>query len=154
MTDTATLAPLTKQVHVPCDPTRAFQVFTEELRQWWPIDTHSIGGDDVDEVVIEPRVGGRVYELLRSGECAVWGDVLIWDPPARFVMTWHPGTPAEEATELELRFTPTTGGTQVDLEHRGWERRIEDGAAMRSSYDTGWDMVIERYVDAAATMDE
>ena len=31
-----------------------------------------------------------------------WGEVLIWEPPARFVMTWHM---AAAVTEVELTFT-------------------------------------------------
>jgi hypothetical protein len=62
-------------------------------------------------------------------------------------MTWHPGSDPAQATELEVRFTAVPEGTQVDLEHRGWERRV-DGAEARPSYDSGWDMVLARYLAA------
>lgn len=37
------------------------------------------------------RQGGRVTERLRDGSEAVWGALLVWEPPDRLVMTWHPG---------------------------------------------------------------
>jgi hypothetical protein len=123
---------------------RAFELFTAELGDWWPLEKHSVGGDDREAVVVEPRAGGQVFEQLRDGVRAVWGDVLVWDPPERFAMTWHPGGDPATATEVEVRFTAVAEGTQVDLEHRGWERRA-DGATARPSYDTGWTMVLARY---------
>ena len=38
-------------------------------------------------------------------------------------------------------------GTQIDLEHRGWEEFGADaGQALRDSYNPGWDSVLESLV--------
>ena len=143
---TPALAPVRKEVLVPCGAERAFALFTAEMSQWWPMLTHSVGGAEHCGVVFEGRVGGQVYEDLPGGR-AVWGDLLVWEPPARFVMTWHPGRDASSATELEVRFVEAAGGTRVELEHRGWEHRDDAGSA-RESYDTGWDLVLAKYASA------
>jgi hypothetical protein len=38
----AQLAPLIKQVRVLCSVERAFELFTERMSDWWPLQTHSV----------------------------------------------------------------------------------------------------------------
>jgi hypothetical protein len=49
-----------KTVLVDFTPEEAFELFTARIASWWPVRTHSYGGDAVKNVVCEPRVGGRV----------------------------------------------------------------------------------------------
>jgi hypothetical protein len=77
--------------------------------------------------------------------------VLAWEPPKRFVMTWHPGREADGAQELELRFAAVPGGTRVELEHRGWQALGERARETRDAYDDdarGWPSVLARYQQA------
>jgi uncharacterized protein YndB with AHSA1/START domain len=141
----AAVEPVHKTLVVACAPERAFAVFTHELGTWWPLGTHSIGGDKVVEVVFEEHVGGRIYERHEDGGEGEWGRVLAWDPPARFAMTWYPGNDAGRATELEVRFAAEGAGTRVDLEHRGWEILAEHAQEHRTGYDSGWGQVLEHY---------
>jgi uncharacterized protein YndB with AHSA1/START domain len=141
----AVVEPVHKTLTVKCSPERAFEVFTRELGTWWPLGTHSIGGDTITEVVFEEHVGGRIYERHADGGEGEWGRVLAWDPPTRFVMTWYPGSDATKATELEVRFAPEGEGTRVDLEHRGWEILAEQARESRSGYDSGWGDVLAEY---------
>ena len=71
-----------KTVLVDFTPEEAFDLFTARISSWWPVRTHSYGGDDVKSVVLEPRVGGRLYEVTAEGE-QDWGTVLAWEPPTR-----------------------------------------------------------------------
>jgi uncharacterized protein YndB with AHSA1/START domain len=137
-----------KSVVVNCDVERAFEVFTREIGSWWPLDTHSIGQHQITEVVFEEKVGGRVFERHENGGEGEWGRVLVWEPPARFVMSWYPGKDASQtnqATELEVRFRGEGDATHVDLEHRGWEVFAEEAEETRSSYDGGWGTVLGFY---------
>ena len=59
---------------------------------------------------MEPRTGGRWYEIGEDGSECQWGDVLAWEPPARVLLAWRIGIdwrydPAL-LTEVEIRFTP------------------------------------------------
>jgi uncharacterized protein YndB with AHSA1/START domain len=145
---TSTSAPVVhKSILVDAPPEEAFRAFTAGISDWWPFDSHSVGGERTHEAVFEERVGGRLYERTDGGEEAEWATVLEWEPPIRFVLSWHVN-PDDPSTEVEVRFTPEADGTRVELDHRGWERLGDKASAARGSYDSGWDVVLGRYVDA------
>ena len=76
MSTTVTEA-IRKTVLVDFPPAEAFDSSPPRIASWWPTETHSYGGDEVTDVVFEPRVGGRVYEVTDEGE-QDWGRVLEW----------------------------------------------------------------------------
>lgn len=135
---------------VDASPERAFQVFTEEIGMWWPLDDVHSRLEGAETAVIEPRKGGRVYERGASGEEASWGEVLEWEPPTLLVLAWKPNDSPYPPTEVEVRFTAEGERTRVELEHRGWERLGEDAAAARAGYDSGWMPLLARFEAAVA----
>jgi uncharacterized protein YndB with AHSA1/START domain len=147
-------APVRKTVFVNAPQDRAFDVFTGGIGRWWP-KTHKIGQADLDRPVVEPREGGRWYELDVDGsECEI-GKVSIWDPPARLVLIWQL-TPdftydPNLITEVEVLFTPEAGGTRVDLEHRDLEQMGERADAMREAVSGpgGWPALLQLFADEA-----
>jgi Activator of Hsp90 ATPase homolog 1-like protein len=134
-------------VRVPVET--AFRTFTAELGSWWPLPSKSVSMEDAETVMVEPAVGGRVYERARGGEQHPWGEVLVWDPPTRFAFSWHPGRAAETSQEVDVRFTGVEGGTRVELEHRGWERLVGHGGEIPEHFDSGWDEALASYVELA-----
>lgn len=131
---TITFEAVRKTRLVDLAPTEAFELFTSGIGRWWPTESHSYGGAAVTAVVLEPEVGGRLYEVTPDGE-QDWGSVLAWEPPHRFVLDWQIGDAA--GTEVEVVFTGDGMGTRVELEHRGF------GASdPRERYETGWDVVL------------
>jgi uncharacterized protein YndB with AHSA1/START domain len=141
---TAELA-IRKSVMVRVPVETAFRVFTAELRSWWPLASKSVTQEEAETVVVEPGVGGRVYERVRSGEEHLWGEVLVWEPPARFAFSWHPGRAAETAQEVDVRFTAVDEGTRVDLVHGGFEQLVGPGGAIPDHFDSGWDEALASY---------
>ena len=142
-----------KSLVVNCSPERAFEVFTE-IGSWWPVHTHSIsvmddGTEPPETAVMEPGVGGRLYERTRDGKELSWGKVLAWEPPSRLVIEWKVNPDAVAPTEIEVRFAPEGDGTRVELEHRGWERLGEAALESRTSYEGGWNGVLAGYEAAA-----
>src|ERR1700724_525804 len=83
-------APVRKQVHVKAPPERAFEVFTAGFARWWPA-SHHIGAAAYKNSLIEPRVGGRWYEIDEDGSECDWGEVLAWQPPRRLMLSWRIG---------------------------------------------------------------
>jgi activator of Hsp90 ATPase-like protein len=138
-----------KALTVHASVEHSFAVFTGRMNDWWPLLTHSVAEERAESVTFEREEGGRVYETIRGGEESDWGRVLVWEPPHRFVMTWHPGRGAGEATEVEVRFSADGAFTRVELEHRGWEARGGRAQAVRDGYDRGWEPVLGRFVEAA-----
>jgi uncharacterized protein YndB with AHSA1/START domain len=145
------IPPVESVVTVAWDPERAFRRFTEKIAEWWPLETHSMGQEKADTVVFETREGGRVYERSTDGTETTWGTVLAWDPPHRFVMSWHPGREPSTAQELEVAFQPSEGGTRVAVTHTGWEKLGPEGATMQTNYSEGWVFVLDRYRGSAET---
>ncbi len=138
-----------KSVTVSVPVERAFEVFTAEIGTWWPLRTHAVDTERSETVVMEGRVGGRLYERTPSGEEHVWGTLVAWEPPHRIVYSWHPGRGEETAQEVEITFSAEGEGTRVDIRHYGWEKlgdRLEETIA---SYNEGWDKVIAVYARAA-----
>jgi hypothetical protein len=138
------LAPLVKKVVVPVGVERAFEVFTAEMSAWWPLPSHSVGGDRALDVRLEGAVGGQILEYGDDGESTSWGTVSDWDPPRSVGFSWHPGSDPQEAGHVTVMFTPVENGTEVELTHTGWERR-PDGERARAGYDSGWDYVLSKY---------
>ena len=140
---TVAIDAIRKTVLVDFAPAEAFELFTTRIASWWPVGTHSYGGDDVTDVVLEPRAGGRLYEVTAAGE-QEWGSVLAWEPPDLVVIDWQIGE--ARGTEVEVRFSPEGAGTRVDLEHRGFEE-----SDPRGRYDGGWDIVLAPFVEQASS---
>lgn len=141
---TTDVAPLTRTTFVACTPERAFAAFTDEIRQWWPLRSHSVYEGDARSVVFED---GFLVEHSTDGQSCIWGQVLTWDPPSSFSMTWHPGREAGEHTEVVVTFRPEGEGTRVDLEHTGWEIFGDQAVTRRASYADalGWDLVLAEF---------
>lgn len=145
MSDALVIEAVRKTVTVDCVVEEAFRVFTTGATSWWPVDSHSIHGSNVREIVFEEREGGEVYEVSADGEKGHWATVLSWEPPNRLVLAWNILERDPVATELEVHFVPEGQTTRVELEHRGWEKVAEDPSSKRNDYDTGWKKVLADY---------
>jgi len=147
------LPPVVKEIVVALPPRAAFDLFTAQVAQWWPMAQYSCFQADCRRIEFEPRAGGAVTEVASDGRTAPWGTIVVWDPPHRFSMTWHPSFDPAQATFLEVAFAPAAaGGSSVRLMHSGWEARGEKAAGMREGYDGGWVGVLQRFADRAAAV--
>ena len=147
--------PVRRSVIVRRPLAATFALFTDRLDTWWPLHTHSIAADTfdgrvtVESIIFEKRPGGRVLERMSDGTEAPWGTIRVWEPPARFVMSWKPTLEEGPSTEVELRFTSVGAArTRIDLEHRGWELLGADDPR-REDYDAGWAALFEIFAEAA-----
>jgi hypothetical protein len=111
-----------QSIQVECEIEDAFRLFTEQFDAWWPLASYSIEGKNARTCVVEPWIGGRVFERGRSGEEHDWGTVTTWDPPNRVSFRWHPGRTEKHEDELvDVRFDAGSHGTQVTVIHSGWD---------------------------------
>ena len=92
--------PVRQSTIVRSDPGHTFDTFVRTIGAWWPAVPFSAGQDRVRDVV-EQRASGKVYETWADGTELDWGELLAWDPPERFIMTWAE-TPVP--TEVEFSF--------------------------------------------------
>jgi uncharacterized protein YndB with AHSA1/START domain len=144
--------PIRKSVTVPLGPHAAFRLFAERMGDWWPGETHSVSarhGARPRAVTVTPRPGGHVTETTPDGRQARWATITAYEPGARLAFDWHVGQrPDEEATQVEVTFTPVETGTRVDLVHDGFARRKETAALAQAGYRGGWAVVLASFVRA------
>lgn len=137
------LEPIRLAFHVECDSEHAFRTWTARTSLWWPA-SHTVSGEP--HLEFEPHVGGRIYERTQEGAEHDWGAVVAWEPPARIVYEWQLRVGRADATQVEIRFSDApTGGTRVEIEHRGWERLGAPGAARREGNLAGWGSLLPHF---------
>lgn len=143
--------PIRQSVLVRSDAEHTFTVFVRDIGLWWPTRPFSMGTRPVRHVVFQQRLGGRVYEVADDGTETTWGEVLCWEPPHRFRMTWE-AFPA--VTEVEVRFQPLGPAlTRVEVEHSGWDRLTpEEVAECANAGDVsgGWQIILAAFAAAVA----
>ncbi len=132
-----------------CPPGRAFEVWTDEFSRWWP-HSHSVSGDPAAEIVLEPGLGGRIFERTPDGTEHDWGEVTLWDPPRRLGYLWHIRRDRADATEVLLSFDDGRDGTtRLTIVHTGWERLGADAQRWRDANVGGWSSLLPHYVEFA-----
>lgn len=112
-------------VAVAVPPDLAFEIFTEEIDQWWRRGgKYRVAGKHRGFIRIEPQPGGRLFESFETDagtRVIETGRVLVWEPPTRLVFEWRAANFApDEKTEVEVVFTPSGDGTLVRVQHRGF----------------------------------
>lgn len=145
-----------KTFFVPWPPQEAFHIFANCIGDWWPLETHSLANKDKGEhataVVIEPHEGARFYEVLSDGHTRIdWGEVQKYIPGQLLTLNWKVGCAPEQATEVEVIFSPAGTQTKIDLLHRHWEKFGPKAEEMQKKYEAGWDVVLARFISFAKT---
>lgn len=133
------LTPVLKVRELPCSTAVAFTLFTDRMGEWWPIETHSVAGDRVQTITVEPVVGGHVYETDDAGVRRDWATVVVHEAPHLLVLDWYAGQTPDDATRVEITITPSGSACRLCLEHTGWT-----ASGVRDNYDSGWDLVLDR----------
>lgn len=139
--------PLLLSFDVDCPADHAFSVWTSKIGTWWPRD-HTVSGDP-EEIVLECRPGGRIYEETTVGERHEWGEVITWEPPRRLSYWWHIGGDRGTATEVEITFLDVGAArTRIAIAHRGWDALGAEAATRRDRNRAGWDGLVPHFVAA------
>jgi uncharacterized protein YndB with AHSA1/START domain len=141
------MEPLAIEFSVACSVDHAFAVWADRTSMWWPHD-HSVSGDPALTVTFEPRAGGRIFERTSQGDEHDWGQVLVWEPPAKLVYLWHIGQDPSAATEVEVTFTVDGQRTTVSIVQRGWERLGDSGPELRKRNHLGWSGLLPHFQSA------
>lgn len=148
---------VSRTVDVPAD--RAFAVFVDEFGKWWPAK-YTFAGDNLAEIVIEPKMNGRAIERDKAGAETVWGTVLTFFRPGHLVLAWQisPDRTVIDneagASRVDVRFVEQEPGkTEVVLVHRDFPRHGAGWEKYRhkmSVKEGGWPLLMDRYVKAVA----
>lgn len=145
------IEPIRCEVIVPVDPTRAFDYFAGALGRWWPLP-FTFAGSAFRDARIEPRAGGRWYEIDDKGEETSWGLVGDYEPGERLVLAFGIGADRRpekpgHASEVEITFTAADDGARITVEHRAFERHGESGQTLRDGMASpqGWPVILAEF---------
>jgi hypothetical protein len=143
------------QLTVALSQAAAFERFRHDVFQWWPrADTWC--GNCLEDLHFEGRKGGALWERGPEGLRLDMARVLRWVAPERMILRWHvgPGGVPEpdpaKASEVEIRFSKADGGTLIELEHRGLERKGEGEAEQRAVMAVRWLQILQAFSDFLA----
>lgn len=137
------IEPIRIDLELDCPPEHAFDTWTLAIDTWWPAD-HTVTGSPRPSVVLEPRLGGRLFERAADGTEHEWGEVTAWERPRRFAYLWHLRRDRADATDVEVLFHALAGGrrTRVEIRHTGWERLGAGGQDWRDRNLGGWSSLL------------
>jgi Activator of Hsp90 ATPase homolog 1-like protein len=146
-----------REITVAVTPERAFDLFANHMTEWWPAE-HHLATSPVVAMIIEPRVGGRLYDRCEDGSVSVWGQVTEWEPPARFAFawmitdTWQLETDVEKASRVSVSFSAEGDRTRVVVVHDEFWRMPDGGQGMADAVGApdGWQLGLNRFADFVA----
>jgi uncharacterized protein YndB with AHSA1/START domain len=123
------------------------------MSSWWP-RTHHIGEAEMVAAIVEPRIGGRWYEIGDDGKDCQWGVVLAWEPPRHLALSWHLDgdfrydPEALHASRVDVWFhAQDDGSTLVELVHTDLDRHGPTWTRLRDRATRGWSYILSTYVD-------
>lgn len=129
-----------KSILLACGQARAFEIFTRKISDWWPPERRHTK-DPKSTIVLSED--GRFFERDASGNEVELGTVITWEPPARIVLDWYPGTDKDHPTRVEIRFAAEGDGTRLVVEH-GPTSASEDLFSTRAPrYEASWSLVLD-----------
>lgn len=134
-------APIRRTLRVRASRQRAFDTFVA-MGGWW-MKSHSLAASGQKDVIIEPRAGGRWYEIGNDGTEQPWGKVVAFEPHERLHLIWSLNGAwtydPDFETNVEISFAEDGDHTIVSFEHRDLDRYGENAEAIRGDYESGMD---------------
>ncbi len=130
---------IVKSVVLPCDPRRAFGLFTEHAGLWWPTGRRHTK-DAQSTIRIE--AAGRFFERSSDGTEVELGVVHDFEPASRLLLDWYPGTGPENPTQVEITFEAVDTGTRVTVRHSAGSASSVAFRRNAPAYDRSWDLVM------------
>ena len=138
-----------KSVVLPCGPDRAFALFTGEISRWWPPERRHTS-DPSSRITLS--AGGAFFERAADGTTVDLGRVRVWEPPARLVLDFYPGTDPEHPTAVEIAFSPEGDGTRVRVVHRPTAASAALFDQRAPTFARSWDIVLGGLLDDAGDL--
>ena len=138
------VAPVEVAITVDRPVAAVFDLFTARIADWWPLATHSVAEERAVTCVLEPGVGGRVFERDQDGAEHEWGRIIDWQPPRHLGFTWYPGRGPSDATRVSVTLEPVgEGRCRLTLVHDGWAVHGANALPVRRRYDQGWRALLD-----------
>jgi hypothetical protein len=147
------LAPILHEYPLPCSAEHAFTIYTAYISQWWDA-RYTANPETLLNIVIEPRVGGRVYATHTDLGAHTWGEVTVWEQGRRLAHTFTLAQDPAAPSTVTVEFVPDADAPKTEhlgalgadctlrFAHGGWSAV---NAAARAKFGD-WPVLLERFV--------
>jgi uncharacterized protein YndB with AHSA1/START domain len=125
------------EVLIEAPPARVWQALVTESVAWWPKEFHT--SERTKRFVIEPVLGGRVFEDFGGGDGLVWYSVVGVEAGRELILAGHLLPPFGGPAVTALRLTLSAKGSGTLL-------RVQDdrfGSLGGESPVEGWRLVFD-----------
>ena len=138
------------EIAIDAEREKVWNAIIEDITLWWSRDFYACA--DTKRFVIEPHVGGRLYEDAGNGNGVQWYTIIAIDPPksmnlAGFLAPPYAG-PATTLLRLDLEST-AKDKTTLKISDSVFGNVDESSAA---SLDSGWRILfvdgLKKFVEA------
>ncbi|SRR5579875_59527 len=129
---------------IRAQPEQVFAALTTGIALWW--GPPYLYGTGVRNIVLEPKVGGRLYESWHIEPDdkigALHGTVVVIQPPSRLVMQGCFGMIDHAAQgTVSFKLSRQDGGTLLHFSHNAFGELTEQ---TRTRYADGWRDLLDR----------
>jgi hypothetical protein len=141
----ATSSPITFEYRLRCSPDDAFAAYTGRIGEWWD-PLYTANAETLEDVTIEPRIGGRVFATHSDFGSDDWGEVTVWESGRRVVHTFTLAQDPQQPSEVTVEFVPDgDDGCTVRFAHGGW---TDANVAAREKFGD-WPVLLDRFAALA-----
>lgn len=140
---------LTYNIEAPLE--RVWKVITEEAGSWWDSEFVALPGSP--GVLLEPHLGGRIYEETPDGKMLEWARVIAINPPHSidFQGLMTPAFGGPTLTTVQLSLAEAGSGTEMTMTE-GLLGRVTDEslAQMKQGWDFLFGQKLKTYAESRA----
>ncbi len=133
VTTAAGVIRIEQEVTIDAPPARVFDALTKNLGAWW--GPPYLLGQSARDLIVEPTLGGRVYEDWGGGEGALWGTVTSLKKLDHIEWTGRIGMGGAVIGVVSYTLEARGKGTLLKLSHRAAGEVTLD---TERNYGGGW----------------
>jgi hypothetical protein len=134
--------PIEHEYVVRCSPGRCFNVFTQEINDWWH---PAYAPPGLTEVRLGTIAGAPCYMRIADGSAYQWGTTTVWETH-HYAMDFTLAQDPDHPSRIDVRFEDSPlGETRMVFSHGGWTAGNVAGRARFSE----WPILLDRFVALA-----
>ena len=144
---------ITKTITVKLPQEQVFDYFLNNLNDWWP-KAYTWSKQVLEEIKIEPFIGGLCTETGPGGFRCDWGRVIDLIAPERLHLKWQinpqrvPEPDPAKASDVEIAFRQTSETeTTIELQHFNFENHQQGAQQYYEGMNAaqGWAFILHEF---------
>ena len=134
---TAAISVFHTELEIPlkASPARVYQALTHDISAWWDPDASWGKG----KLVLEPKVGGRMWEDFGNGEGALFGIVTYVEQNKKLEIEGDHGLGSGVQGYIRFELVPQEEGVLLKFSHRAFGEISERS---RQRFPEGWQQLL------------